>query len=234
MRIFQTFLIVTAGALASHAESRLDLRLDFDSLTAGAAADAVLPASFRFDNAAWLPSLDSRGNPLPGTERWRVDPSAPAVTVDDPASYGRGPAPSPDLALEALFQPVLLSFPESLEVHRFTVTLDLDEFGVNGFLQGHEVIAVQFLGYDGGLLTALPVDQTTPGFLAVLGNDLANVSQVLLPAGAFYDNLSLSLVSTVSSQLIPEGDSRVAILALMTLGGLVWLIARRHRARAEA
>lgn len=146
-----------------------------------------------FFGAVFAPDENEFGEPIPGTERWRIDADAPAVVVDDPSRFGRGQAPSPTNALEALFQPVLLTFevPFNLGAGGFSTVLDNDPFGDNGFLPGFEGIAVHFFDADFGLIERLPVDQTEPGF-EVLAGGYANVGSILLPAGAFYDNLRIS------------------------------------------
>lgn len=144
-----------------------------------------------FVNAVLSPDLDSFGDPIPGTTRWRPDITAPAVTVDDPSRYGRGAAPSPSNALEALFQPVLIIFDVPFNVDSFSTTLDNDTFGANGFLPGFADIAVQFFAWGTARVGNVPVDQTTAGFQVSAGS-IANVGAILLPAGAFYDDLRLT------------------------------------------
>lgn len=204
----------TAGVSISHT-------FDFDAFAPGAQANSFpqppgLGASFW--NAVYAPDLDPFGAPIPGTERWRVDETAPPVIVDDPLVYGRGAAPSVPNALEALFQPVLINLetPFNLDTNGFSAVLDNDTFGFNGFLPGFHDIAVLFLDPFGVELGRLQVNQTQPGFV-VSGGGLQNVASILLPGGAFYDNIFISGVA------VPTPGA----VALLGLAGLVGVRRRR-------
>ena len=158
-------------------------------------------------------AYDSLGAPIPGTQSWRPDSNAAAVLVENPDLYGRGLAPSPDNALNALWQPVLLSFHQPVDLTQFAVTLDNDPFGLNGTLPGFADVAIQFLDAQGAVLASLPVDQTQPGFRAETGS-VPGVDSILLPAGAFYDNLTLAP--------IPETGAWPLVAGLGVLGLALW------------
>ncbi len=176
------------AGVESHAATTVALEFDFDSLATGSPANAALPIGLSLDNAFYDYEYDGFGDPIGGTLRWRRDPTAPAVLADDPSLFGRGPAPSPNNALEALYQPVLLSLGGLTDALMFRTTLDLDSFGENGLLPGFEDVAIQFLGFDGSPVLSLLIDQTTPGFLATAG-PLNGIAGILFPAGAFYDDI---------------------------------------------
>jgi hypothetical protein len=181
--------------------SAASYQFNFDSLPILAEANSAVVAGLRFDYAVFAPDLDMFGDPIPGSEHWQVDPFSPAVTVDDPSLWGRGAAPSPANALEAVFQPVLITFDADFDLMSFSTTLDNDVFGDDGTLPGFEDIAVQFFGPTGSLLGRLAVDQTTPGFLAKSGA-LSGAKSILLPAGAFYDDIAIEGNTAVTA--VPE------------------------------
>jgi hypothetical protein len=186
----------------------IEVTLDFDSVASGRAANSATSVGITFEPATFVALLDSDGIPRAGTEAWRVDPAAGPVTVENPERFGRGPAPSPGNAMEALFQPVLVQFDSPQLIRHFSVTLDNDPFGERG-------LGIGF--YDGAnrLIASLEVNQTIPGYRAVAAFDLAGVDHVVLPAGAFYDDLRVSAV--------PEpGVWALGILGLTCLGVRRW------------
>jgi hypothetical protein len=209
---------LTLGAGLALATGLHAATFNFDGLPAGTQANESSTSALRFEPAVFAPDLDADGLEIPGTEKWRPDPAAPPVIVEDPLAYGRGPAPSPDNALNALWQPVLLKLAAPMEVRAFSITLDNDDLGLNGFEPAFADVAVHFLGADGGVLLQLPVDQTQPGFSVVLGAPLADVNCVLLPAGAFYDDLVLTPIPEIRAWPV-----------LMGLGGLGFACWRRWR-----
>jgi hypothetical protein len=207
---FLGFSLMTVLALAVGARAEF---FDFDGLPAGTAANDFAPPGLRFDPAILEPDLDPDGLPLPGTEKWRRDLSAPPVLVENPLDYGRGAAPSPANALNALWQPVLITLGHPVELLQFAVTLDNDGFGSNGFDPAFADIAVHFLNANGQVLLQLPVDQTQPGFQVALSAPLTGVRSLLLPAGAFYDDLAIVP--------IPEPQTCLIVGALMALAAIV-------------
>ncbi|MBL9135032.1 MAG: hypothetical protein JNK85_04150 [Verrucomicrobiales bacterium] len=221
-------IAVLAAAPITHSQE-VDLILNFDGLAAGTEANAALPAGYQVRSAVYDFAYDAFGEPITGTQRWRPDPSGAPVLVDNPELYGRAAAPSPSNAMEALFQPVLLTFEVTSQLVRFAVTLDLDSFGDNGTLPGYEDIAVQLLGKDGVPIETIPVDQTTPGFFIEVLGPLAGVREIVFPAGAFYDDLQIRLIpDDPSGSVIPEGKTWFSLFGL--LGAVGWSGARRYRA----
>jgi hypothetical protein len=93
----------------------------------------------------------------------------------------------------------------------FSVTLDNDTFG-------DPWIEILLLDAAGGLLGTLPTDQTVPGLVASFSGPLPGISQILLPAGAFYDNLTV---------VVPEGDTALVGLGLAALAAWGWRRTRR-------
>jgi hypothetical protein len=99
---------------------------------------------------------------------------------------------------------VLLGFNHPINLISFAVTLDNDPFGVDGTQPGFEDVAVVFLDAQGFPLAAIRVNQTQPGFQASRG-PLDGVAGVVLPAGAFYDNLSWAPVPEPGSWALVAG-----------------------------
>jgi hypothetical protein len=174
----------------------------FDALNPGDPANLASAGGIHFEPAVLAPDLDGFGDPIPGTDKWRVDYSAPPVTVSDPSIYGGGPAPSPALALDAFLQPVLMVFPGAADLSNLGFILDGDSFG--------GVLDVLFLDANGQVLLSLPVDETQPYFNFNSG-PVSGVAEVLLPAGALYDNIA-----------VPEAGTSAALVAFGVLGGLTW------------
>ena len=116
---------------------------------------------------------------------YRADSGAPAITVGDPSARGYGPAILGN-ALDAVDQAVLFSFSNPQVLSSFSVTLDNSTlgtpFGTN----------VEFYSADDALLLSIPVDQTTSGFSVNQSFWISGVSKMVLPSGAFYDNLTVT------------------------------------------
>ena len=203
-------LALLVAALACTVPARATL-FTFDGVASGTAANDLSQAGITFQPGVFLPDTDSFGSDIPGTEKWHVDGTAPAVTVDDPNGFGRGNAPSPANALNALFQPVLVLFPAATDVTAFTAKLDNDTFGDSG-------LSVNFYDAADNLLASIPIDQTVAGFTFTSGT-LNGLSKVVLPGGAFYDNVGFTAV--------PEVDARVLTAGILLAGAA---LVRRLRA----
>jgi hypothetical protein len=185
----------------------------FDHVASGSAANSALSGGVTVEPAFYAPSLDGDGNDIPGTEAWRTDTFAPAVTVDNPMTFDRGEAPSPSNALNALFQPVMLLFPTPEFVGLFRVTLDGDEFG--------SIVPIEFYDSFETLIWSTTVDQSVSYLMVNETPGVAGVSKIVLPGGAFYDNIQI--------EAVPEADTQMLMLAgsLLLMGGL-WM----HRRKA--
>lgn len=180
--------------------------MNFDSQADGTNANLFAPVGLSIVYGVYEPDLDIEGDPIPGSESWREDITAPAVLVQEPQSfYGRGLAPSIPNALDAVFQPVLLLFDTPFDLTSFSITLDNDTFGTNE--------SVLFYDNANTLVHSAPVDQTVAGVQVNVGA-IGSVSKVVLPSGALYDNVSA----------VPEPSS-----ALLLLSGLAAGLMRRGR-----
>lgn len=199
--------LLTAALAFSASVASAGAPFDFDHLNDGDAANLAMRAGIRFEPAVFSPDLDSQGLEIPGTDKWRIDYSQPAITVTNPMLFGGGPAPTPTLALDAFLQPTLVVLPGPGDLANFTAILDGNGFG--------DVLEALFLDVDGNVLLSLPVDQTVPYFELNSG-PVTGVAAILLPAGAFYDSIT-----------VPEANPWAASLVLLALGG--WQVRNRCR-----
>ncbi|MEO8630129.1 MAG: hypothetical protein ABI612_18840 [Betaproteobacteria bacterium] len=208
--------VIAAGLVAAALSLSLPARaavLDFDAVASGTLANAAAPAGISFVGAVFLPDVDAFGDDIPGTEKWRADPDAPAVTVDDPNDFSFANAPSPKNVLNARFGPVLLQFASPYTLASFSTILDRSSFGSLVSLD------IEFLDVLGRVLKTLATEQSVPGYVAALTAPIGGVSAILLPGGAFYDNIS-----------VPEANSSAAAATLVTLAG--WQVRRRLALRS--
>lgn len=184
MSIKQLALAVFTGAALSQTASAALITIDFDSVASGSTANSAAPVGVSFNNAVYEPDLDGFGDPIAGTEKWRVDGSAPAVQVLNPVTVSWGVAPTGSNALDARWQPVLMTFNQVQTLNSFSVTLDNSSYG------DIPPSYMLFLGADKSVIAQIALNQTIPGYVGSLPSSLANVSEVLLPSGAFYDHVS--------------------------------------------
>ncbi len=163
--------------------------LDFDTLggsaaTAGTSAQAFAPIGLTITFGVWdYSQYDEWGDPIAGSEAWLVDNSY-TVTVENPSASGWGAAPSGSLALDARDQPVLLNFDTPIDLYSFSATLDNSTYG--------NLQAQSILFYDAAnqLVGSIAIDQSIPGFVAQSTGLIANVSKIVLPSNALYDNVT--------------------------------------------
>lgn len=211
--------VLLAGATAAVADP-LTYSFNFDSATGSPAlASQFDTGAVSFHNAMWAASKDADGIDIAGTEHWQIDTVSDAsfpVTVENPLDYDRGAAPSGDFALQALWQPVILSFDQTLDLTNFSVTLDNDTYGLSN-------VTIDFVS-GATIVGQITIDQTTPGFTATLAS-ISGVTGIVLASGAFYDNLSF----TATASAVPEPSTYAALIGAAGLGWGVW---RRRRQAA--
>jgi MYXO-CTERM domain-containing protein len=214
-RNFVAALALGAGVGLSQVSADI-FSFTFDGAPTGSPANTFITGGIRFDPAVFSPEIDGFGDPIPGSDRWRVDQDLVnqgiGLTVEDPLALGYGIAPSAPNMLDARFQPTLVSFGRPLDVTDFSVVLDNSALGDLGLSE------ILFLADDGAVVAALGIDQTVPGLIASQGGPLFNVSSILLPAGALYDDLTINAV--------PEPTAPAALAALGLAAAAWW---RRRR-----
>lgn len=181
----------------------------FDSGTLSVTTGDVLPASVTFDYA-YYETEDEFGDPLanPG---FRTD--SPAM-AGDPSVTGYGAAIS-GTAIDATVGPVMLSFSSPITISGFGIVLDNSTMGTIPQVGGDPAFGTNILFYDASdvLVGFVGLDQTVSGF--TITNDpgtFENVSKMILPSGAYYDNMSFV------TQPVPEpGAAALGGLGLLTL-----------------
>jgi hypothetical protein len=164
---------------------------------------------------AYYETLDENGDPLavPG---FRADVGS--TVAIDPSLAGYGPAIS-GKALDGTNNPVMFTFASALNLSSFGVFLDNSSFGNVPQTGGNPAFGTNILFYDAAdaLIGFIPVDQTVSGFTVADGSTYNNVSKVILPSGAFYDNVSFAAAA------VPEPASA----ALVCLGAVALFKRRR-------
>jgi hypothetical protein len=206
-----------AAAFVPGAHAAITAAFDFDSVATGSAAGMFDTANFSFHNAVFAPLQDADGLDIPGSERWTVDLATDAyapITVDNPADFGFGAAPSGSNALNAYFGPVFIKFDQAYNLGSFTATLDNSALGDLG--SSH----IWFVSPT-AVVDSLAFDATVPG-ATLSKTDVAGVTGIVMQGGSFYDNVSLNVTA------IPE-PSTYGILA--GAAGLGLALFRRFRRR---
>ena len=196
--------------------------MNFDSLKAGdnanldptAIANGVHFASGQLAadlDQDGLPIYDPFGNFVAGATHYEAIPGL-ALTVDSPSAYGHGQTSSNPLALNALYDQVLINFAAPVKMTGFSFTLDNSSYG------DLFPTAVEFLDAKGKtlFLSQSFTGAGTTTFSAQFAP--TEIAAVLLPSTTkFYDDITVSAV--------PEPTS-----LSMLLGGLALLgVAARRR-----
>ncbi|HMU67208.1 MAG TPA: hypothetical protein PKE57_08685 [Cellvibrionaceae bacterium] len=182
--------LIALCALASVAQAAT-IEINFDGVNSGSSANSAAPSGIVFYQAHYVNDVDAYGDEISNTQKWQIDSQSTAdypVTVDNPASFGYGAAPSGTNALNALWQPVLMRFESALDLTGFSTVLDNSTYG--------DILpaAVYFLDSNKKILSQIAVDQTVPGAVATLTTPVNGVREVLFSSGAFYDTVQISSV----------------------------------------
>lgn len=205
--------------LSDFASAQLSFTFDFEGVPSGSLANSFSTPRVSFHQARFVPLLDLFGDPVPNSEHWEIDAANDAlfpVTVENPLNYDRGAAPSGENALQALWQPVLISFAAVYSLEHFSVTLDQDSFGLPGqisFINSNRVIG------------QLEIDPSVPGEI-VTASSSRGITGIVLPGGAFYDDVRLTLAPVP----VPE-PSTYGLFGALAL--LMAAAARRHWAKGS-
>lgn len=141
-----------------------------------------------------------------GRDRWVFDLAPIDPITDNPASYGYGSAGS---SLNAYYQPILVSFGTEFNLTSFSIFMDDSPYGSTSY--------VDFYDINDDLITSVDAFGLTPNY-EVTGANINGVSKIVLPAGAFFDNM------TLAGTAVPEPGS-ITLVAATALG----LISRRRR-----
>lgn len=207
--------LVAALAVAQHAHGITTF--DFDGATPVTTSGTALSTGVTVANAYWE-TEDENGDPLL-TPGFRADSVSPTVSLGDPSAFGYGSAISGN-ALDATNGPVMFTFASALNLSNFGVMLDNSGFGNIPITGGDPAFGTNILFYDSGdnLVGYIALDQTVSGFTVT--NDpgnFMNVTKVIMPSGAFYDNVSFT------AQSIPEPT----VAGLACLGAFAMFKRRR-------
>lgn len=173
------------------AQPTLASTIDFSTLAAGATVNSDPNASalgITFDNAALLPTLDSTGTPITGSDHWQIDTTAPAVTVVDGTTMGGHYAHSN--GMDAVQQPVMMHLGGIFNVASFS--LNASSYDGQSFY-GQYNPTLDFLGANGLSLGSAAFSVTGNTFSAALTAPLQGVTDVLLSGGAVYNNMSFNV-----------------------------------------
>lgn len=209
-------LAISLIAVASATAQASMVNINFDQIAAGSLASSAAPKGIEFFQAHYLNDVDEYGDEIPNTAKWQIDTlnnAATPVTVENPLANDYGPAPSGSNALDARWQPVLLHFATPSHLQQFSVTLD------NSTLGDILPSSLFFLGDHKTILGELSFDQTLPGLTASWTGSLLGVRDIVLPSGAFYDDMTITTVPVPAS--LP--------LLLSALGMMVLARSRKGR-----
>jgi hypothetical protein len=203
--------LLTALALMAGTSQAASV-LNFNTGTANAVTGDALPVGVVLSlDYAYLETQDALGDPLP-VPSWVVDSTAGAVQLGSPFAAGYG-ADIDGTALNAVDSPVLLTFSGAVNISSFGIQLDNSSlgnlFGTN----------IEFFDSTDNLIWSIPVDQSVSGFSVNETLLLTNVSKIVLPTAAYYENVNMGLAA------VPE-PSKAMLLGF----GALSLFMRRRRA----
>jgi hypothetical protein len=171
------------------------VNIDFDTLTQGALANndpVALANGISFASVFRTEDLDEFGDPIAGEFHWEVyrepggEESFPIV-VNDPTGFW-GPPPSGPNAVDARYDQLLIHFSTPAVLDGFSVAMDSGPYGYPG------AVNILLLNGDGKAVATLPDFIQAGTTSQTYAFSPITVSSVLVPAGKYYDNLSISIV----------------------------------------
>ena len=204
MKIRSILSFLAAGALvavssetAQAASNFGAYSINFDNISSGADANTAVPSGLELEFHYGFYDFKTLGDgSTSDTKVWQVDdsgtnysPSRPVA--DNPSTvYGGlyGAAPSLSNALNAIEGPILLTLTNPVDLQSFSVTLDNASAGNLGDSP------ILFFDLSDNQIASVSSFQSSAGYVSSTSNLVSGVSYILLPTGAFYDNLSLLAV----------------------------------------
>lgn len=184
--------------------------VNFDTLSDNASAnlDPVAQANgMTFLSAFLADDLDEFGDPIPGQTHFEAYPDSD-IRVVNPEDFGRGPAPSGTLTINALFDQLLIRFDAARSINGFGFAEDSSSYG--------DLSPVPILFLDANGKTLFSAGPYLPNSSANHRYDFsfatALVSQILLPSTSkLYDDITV--------RFVPEPGTLALLLAgLCALG----------------
>ena len=166
----------------------------------------VLGSSIQIGFGVQEDILDAFGSST-GRNRWVFDAAPIDPITADPTSQGYSPGGS---FLNAFNQTALVSFGPAFNLMSFSIFMDGSTFGSTS--------SVEFYNANDDLITSLDALGLVANY-EVTGSNISGVSKIVLPVGAFFDNM------TLSGSAVPE-PSAVMLLGLASLS----FVAHRRRA----
>lgn len=210
MKPMKRFLFSAATAMAVTLPAHA-LLLSFDSGSTTEGTGRPVTTAFTV-TSAYLEMNDEFGDPLPVAVWTPIEPAQ----IGNPADAGYGTAISGAGALNAEFDQILFTFESPVFLREFSTILDDSSFGTLGESR------IQFFDAADGLLAEIVIDQTQARLLAQLeGAPVGGVKKILLPAGAYYDDVTLN---------VPESGPGLGLLGLVGVMGVMFV---RHGARGR-
>lgn len=181
------------------AQPTLASTINFDSLAVGSNPNSNT-LGITFDNAVFLPNLDSTGTPITGTDHWQIDNIAPALTVVNGAALNLVNFNSGLLShyainnsLDAIQQTVLMHLGGIYNVASFSLNASsFDRSSFSGFYNP----TIDFLDINGNAIGSVAFSTPVGGiFTASLSTSLLGVTDVVLAGGALYNNISFNVTA---------------------------------------
>jgi|GEM_PF-1401820 len=196
-RIILSAATLLALALPGHA-----LLLSFDEGSTTTGTGRPLTVSFTVDNA-YLETVDAFGEPLAVPVWTPIDPAG----IGNPADAGYGAPISGSGALNAEFDQILFTFDSPVFLREFSTVLD--DSG-RGNLAPSSIL---FFNAADILLGELVIDQTQLGMRARFDAvPLAGVKKIVMPAGAYYDDVTLNVPETGPGLVVLGGACLLGVL----------------------
>lgn len=222
-------LTLGAGMAAARPAAALDFTFTFNGVAPGTLVNSLVPANV---NVGFFPArqaVNDNGdffNPA----RYEADPTSPGVTV-------RAALRSPGNALDAELGPVL--FQLGTGPGGFPTGMDTFSFFLDGYTNPLFLGPLPVLFYDANDVERARIllgrDANNNGVADEVGTTLSanlsglNVQKVVLPGGAFYDNVRF----VAPQAAIPEASTLGLLAGAAAVAGVNRLRPRRRRGESH-